>query len=174
VKRGRPGDAAAGSDPAARVHEAALRLLGDRARSEQELRQRLVGRGFDDALVESEIGRLRRAGLVDDAAFAAAWVEERARLAPRGARALRYELRKHGIAPHLAEAVTTEVDDREAALQLARARARSLSTVPYESFVRRLGGHLQRRGIDAGTAAWATRRAWDETRAASEPDPLDP
>ena len=157
-----------GKAPAVRVHDAALRLLSYRARSEHELRQRLMDRGFEESLVAGELERLRGAGLVDDAAFAAAWVDERARLSPRGSRALRHELRNRGIAQPIAEAATSDVDDRETAMDLAQARASTLHGAPYESFVRRLGGYLQRRGIDAGTAAWATRKAWEEASSNAE------
>jgi regulatory protein len=151
-------------DPAARAHEAALRLLGYRARSQAELGQRLLQRGFAANVVASELERLSAAGLLDDEAFAAAWVEERSRLSPRGTHALRRELRQRGVSREIIDSATAHVDDRATALEIAVHRAIALRNAPYESFARRLAGHLQRRGIDAATAAWATHRAWEETR----------
>ncbi|MBK6661488.1 MAG: regulatory protein RecX [Thermoflexaceae bacterium] len=80
-------------------HEAALRLLSHRARSENEMRTRLGMRGIAPAIIEEEIVRLRDAGLLDDEQFARAWVEDRKRFAPRGRRMLRYELLGRGIEP---------------------------------------------------------------------------
>ena len=55
--------------------------------------------------------RLAALGYLDDAAFARAWVESRDRARPRGARALRDELRRKGVA---AEAVEAALTAREA------------------------------------------------------------
>lgn len=91
-------------DPAV-VLEAAARLLGARPRSVAEVRRRLVGAGYRADLAERAIDRLVDLGILDDVAFAAAWVESRDRARPRGARALRTELRRKGVAPEAVEAV---------------------------------------------------------------------
>ena len=62
------------ADRRAVVHEAALRLLATRARSEQEMRTRLAMRGIDPEAIEHEIQRLLRSSLLDDSMFAHAWV----------------------------------------------------------------------------------------------------
>ena len=73
-------------DQQARCFDAALRFLGSRPRSEREIRDRLARHEFDVPVVDRVIERLRRIRLVDDAAFAAYWVEQRATHRPRGAR----------------------------------------------------------------------------------------
>ena len=67
------------------AHEASLRLLSHRPRSERELGQRLRLRGIAPDVVEEEVERLRDAGLLDDEAFAQSWVGERQSSAPREA-----------------------------------------------------------------------------------------
>ena len=54
------------------------------------------------------IERLLELGILDDEAFARAWVESRDRARPRGERALRDELRLKGIDRSLVDAVLTE------------------------------------------------------------------
>jgi regulatory protein len=76
-----------------------LRFLEARARSVAEVRRRLSGAGYRDELVQDAITRLGELGMLDDAAFAAAWVESRDRARPRGSIALRRELRLKGIDP---------------------------------------------------------------------------
>jgi regulatory protein len=66
------------TDPVAEAKDAALRLLAVRARSRGELERRLAQRGFGEAVVAAALDRLAEAGLVDDAAFAAAYAESRA------------------------------------------------------------------------------------------------
>ena len=159
------------SEQRVQAHEAALRLLSHRSRSEAEMRTRLTMRGIDPKVIDGEIDRLRDAGLLDDAKFARAWVEDRKRLAPRGRRMLRYELLGRGIAPDAVDEVTADVDDGALALELARGRARRTKTADYESFVTNVGGFLRRRGFSYDVVMSATKAAWEE--AARERDAAD-
>ncbi len=152
------------------AHEAALRLLSHRPRSETEMRTRLAMRGFDPAAIDDEVERLRNAGLLDDEKFARAWVEDRKRLAPRGRRMLKYELLGRGIDPESADHATRDIDDREVAMELARARARKAPRTTYEAFVAKVGGFLRRRGFDFDVTAAATRQAWAEAQEAAAAD----
>ncbi len=77
--------------------EAAARFLEPRARSVAEVRRRLTGAGYRADLVEGAIERLLDLGVLDDEAFARAWVESRDRARPRGERAIRQELGLKGI-----------------------------------------------------------------------------
>lgn len=144
------------------AHEAALRLLASRPRSENEMRTRLAMRGIDPAAIDDEVERLRSAGLLDDVKFADAWVEDRKRLSPRGRRMIRYELLGRGIDPDAADQATRGLDDRETALLLARGRARRAPRTSYEAFFAKVGGFLRRRGFDYEVTAEATRQAWAE------------
>jgi regulatory protein len=83
-------------DPAV-VLEAAARFLEARSRSVAEVRRRLTGAGYRPDLVEGAIDRMMELGMLDDEAFARAWVESRDRARPRGERAIREELRLKGI-----------------------------------------------------------------------------
>ncbi|MFN0094549.1 MAG: regulatory protein RecX [Dehalococcoidia bacterium] len=152
------------------AHEAALRLLGHRARSERELRTRLGMRGIPPEAVDDEVVRLRAAGLLDDHRFAEAWVQDRQRFAPRGRRMLRYELLGRGVAPESVDSVTHEIDDVATARDLALAKARRTTKEPYEDFLVRVGGFLRRRGFDYAVASQAAREAWVEAGHGAEPE----
>jgi regulatory protein len=113
-------------DPAV-VLEAAARFLEVRPRSVAEVRRRLRDAGYRPELVEGAVERMVTLGYLDDAAFARTWVESRDRARPRGARALRDELRRKGVAPA----------DIEAALAVREATAagtgdEDLSTGPED------------------------------------------
>ncbi len=62
-----------------------------------EVRRRLGDAGYRHDLVDGAVTRLLELGILDDAAFAAAWVASRDRAHPRGTRALRTELVRKGI-----------------------------------------------------------------------------
>jgi regulatory protein len=98
---------AAVDDPAV-VLEAATRFLEARARSVAEVRRRLTSAGYQGQLIDAAIARLGDLGVLDDEAFARAWVESRDRARPRGERALREELRLKGIQRALVDLVLAE------------------------------------------------------------------
>jgi regulatory protein len=87
---------AAETDPAV-VMNAAARFLELRSRSVHEVTRNLTMAGFPTELVEGAVARLLELGLLDDTAYARAWVESRDRSRPRGQSALRRELSIKGI-----------------------------------------------------------------------------
>ena len=129
---------AAVDDPAV-VLDAAARFLETRSRSVDEVRRRLTTAGYPADLVDGAIGRLTELGMLDDEAFAQAWVESRDRARPRGERALRDELRLKGIDRAIVDRVlaarrSTEegsaaLPDRSAAERLLEKHARTLQRV---------------------------------------------
>ncbi len=151
-----------GAEQRGNAHQAALRLLSHRGRSEDEMRTRLRMRGIEPQAIDDELVRLKESGLVDDAKFARAWVEKRERTAPRGRRMLRYELLGRGIDPADVEQVTADVDDLSVATDLARSRARGPVLNDYEVFMTKVGGFLRRRGFSYDIVLAAARSAWTE------------
>jgi regulatory protein len=139
-----------------------MRLLSYRPRSEAELRQRLARRGAPADLADEAISRLRELGLVDDAAFARAWVEGRSRLSPRSRRLLRRELQAKGIEGEAAREALVPLDDEDAALRAAERRAGAMRGLPYPEFRRRLGDFLRRRGFDPATVRRTAERLWQD------------
>jgi regulatory protein len=152
------------ADERRRAYEAALNLLSYRPRAEAELRQRLQRKGLSAAACDWALERLRRAGLVNDEAFARAWLESRGGgAAAKGGRLLRSELRARGVAAAVIEAAeeaTGTTDDEAAAMAAASARAARLRGVEYDEFRRRLGGFLQRRGFGYDVVSRVVRELW--------------
>lgn len=135
-----------------RCREAALRLIGFRARSGRELRGKLLQRGFSVALVEQCVSDLFEAGLLDDRAFALAFASDRLRSRPVGRSRLLYELRSKGVDESTARAAVEEAyaaspdDELELARRAAR-RFRRRSGEDEARAKRRLFGLLSRRGF---------------------------
>ncbi|MEA2606169.1 MAG: regulatory protein, partial [Chloroflexota bacterium] len=99
------------------VLEAAARFLEPRARSVAEVRRRLTGAGYRPQLVEGAISRMLELAMLDDEAFARAWIESRDRARPRGERAIRQELGLKGVDRATVDLVLAE--RREAVVGLA-------------------------------------------------------
>ena len=87
----------AGADAYQRCFNAATRLLGYRPRSQSELQSRLRQHGYETATVNKVVARLRELELLDDAAFARYWAENREEFSPRGRRLMEMELRRKGL-----------------------------------------------------------------------------
>jgi len=155
-------DALARSDPFERCLNAANRYLGYRPRSESELRERLHKRGFDGDNVEAVIARLKEQGLVDDLAFAQFWKDNREQFRPRSQWLMSLELRRKGVAAEVIEQVFSGASDDDSAYRAAMGKARGLSLADYQSFRRRLGEYLQRRGFGYGVINRTVRRLWQE------------
>ena len=77
----------------------ALRLLNQRDRSSAEIRQYLKRHEVMEPVIDEVLGRLDRAGLVNDERFAQNWIENRSEFRPRSRRALAFELRSRDSPP---------------------------------------------------------------------------
>ena len=157
------------SDAQERAHEDALRYLSFRARSAAEIERYLAGREYSPEAIAAEVQRLRESGLVDDAAFARIWVDEREKFRPRGPRALRRELRQKGLDEETITQAITGVDAEVSAYEAARSRAARLGGSDYWQFRQRLGAFLARRGFDYDVVRAVVDRLWREEQGASPP-----
>ena len=129
-------------------YQAGLKLLGYRARTESEMRQRLARKGFGEAEIETTLTRLKSSGLIDDAAFARAWSENRTAGSPRSAFIIKRELKTKGIDTGTAEDAVAAIDDSEAAFRAAQPRLKRLQSLPREEARRKLADFLRRRGFN--------------------------
>jgi regulatory protein len=152
----------AGSDYFNRCFNAAIRYLGYRPRSEFEIRERLRQRGFSTDSIDSVIVRLKEQGLVDDAAFAQFWKDNRELFSPRSQWLIRLELRQKRVDEDIIERVVSTLDDEDSAYRAATSKARSLPWSDYQSSRRRLGGYLKRRGFSYGVISHTVERLWRE------------
>lgn len=96
-----------------KAKNAALVLLGVRARARGELEERLRGKGYSAGAIAHALGEVDRLGYIDDAAFAESWVRDRLRLRPRGSHALVYELVRKRVPADIARAAVARVMDAE-------------------------------------------------------------
>ncbi len=159
-----PGELSALAEEEARrgAMEAALRLLSYRARSEQELRERLARKSFSQPVIQRTLIRVRELGYLDDAAFARSWTETRQASRPRARRVVAGELRRRGIDREAIEAATAEISDEDEAYRAAGRRLRLLGGLEYQVFRERLGGFLTRRGFSYDVARRTIDRCWVE------------
>lgn len=150
-------------DTAEVAYQKGLHLLSYRPRSAAEMRQKLTTHGFEAAVIDSAIQRFTENGFLGDEQFARDWVENRSAFRPRSKRMLALELRQKGIAEEeIQKALAATEDENSLAYQTAVAYAHRLASVDWETFRKRLGAFLARRGFSYGTIAPILRQVWDE------------
>jgi len=129
-------------------------------RSRAELEKALAKKQVPDDVAARLLDRFTEVGLIDDEAFARAWVESRQRGRGLARRALAQELRRKGVEPDVAAGALDEVqpeDEASAARALVRRKLPSVRTVAEPARTRRLMGMLARKGYSAGVALDAIR-----------------
>ncbi|WUS38238.1 recombination regulator RecX [Kitasatospora sp. NBC_01250] len=155
---------AAEADPAARARDICLRLLTGTPRTRGQLATALRKREIPDEVAEEVLSRFEEVGLIDDAAFAAAWVESRHHGRGLARRALARELRTRGVAGALVEEAVAQLDpDEEAATAraLVERKLRATTGLERQARLRRLVGMLARRGYSEGLAFRVVREVLD-------------
>ena len=159
------------SDHFHRCLKTATHYLGYRPRSEFEVRERLKQRGFDDNTIAVVVAKLKEQGLVDDMGFVRFWKENRDSFSPRSQWLTKLELRQKGVANDIIDQVI-KIDDDDSAYRAALSKARRLPRSDYQSFRRRLGEYLKRRGFGYGVINLTVERVWEERKIA--PDKILP
>jgi regulatory protein len=148
------------ADPESVARTIALKMLERAPRTRAELARGMARRGVPEDAAAAVLDRFTEVGLIDDAAFAQAWVDSRHVGRSLGRRALSAELRRRGVGDDIVrEAVeTVSLEDEEAAARtLAEVKLRTMSSVPPDAKVRRLVGMLARRGYSQGLALRVVR-----------------
>lgn len=149
-------------DPESVARTVCLRLLTGAPRTRAQLADALDRRGVPAPVSERVLGRFSEVGLIDDAAFAAAWVSSRHTGRGLARRALADELRRRGVDD---ETVGTAVDQLDPAEEERTARALVDRRLPSTRHldpprrIRRLTGMLARKGYPGGLAFRVVREA---------------
>ncbi|HXZ04488.1 MAG TPA: RecX family transcriptional regulator [Ktedonobacteraceae bacterium] len=143
----------------------ALNYLSYRPRSREEVRRYLRRKETPPEIIDVALARLDRLDFVNDRTFAGFWIESREHFSPRGARALKNELRMKGVERDVVDELVNDEQDEERAFRAGRKKAMSLLNIPnidYATFRNRLGSYLQRRGFGYQVVTRTVRELWKE------------
>jgi regulatory protein len=153
------------ADQEAVARKILLDQLTGQARTRSELAGKLAKKGVPDALSERLLDRFEEVGLVDDEAFARAWVQSRQPGKGLARRALAQELRRKGVDDDVAQVALDEVDpddEVEAARTLVRRKLRTVARLERDVAVRRLTGMLARKGYPSGVCFRVVREELEQ------------
>jgi regulatory protein len=143
----------------------AFNYLSFRPRSREEVRRYLRRKETPPELIEPVLERLDALNLVNDQEFASFWIASREQFKPKGARAIKNELRMKGVARDVTDELVDETQDEERAMLAGRTKALSLLRLPnmdYKTFQARLGSFLQRRGFGYSVSTRTVKVLWEE------------
>lgn len=152
-------------DPVEQARNICLRLLTGTPRTRKQLADALRKREIPDEAAEEVLARFEDVGLIDDAAFAGAWVESRHHGRGLARRALVRELRTKGVDSAVIDEAVGQLDpdqEEETARQLVARKLRSTRGLDRDKRLRRLAGMLARKGYGEGMALRVVRQALEE------------
>lgn len=142
--------------------QSAFHYLSYRPRSVAEVRRNLLGKDYDEVVVETIINDLIERDYLDDEEFAAYWVEQRESFKPRSRYALRQELYEKGVSRAIISRAVKDVDESEAARRAAERRAYRWSDYSEDDFREKMIPYLRRRGFNYHIAKTTTETVWRE------------
>lgn len=153
----------------------ALRLLTAMPRTRFELSKKLAERDVPAQAIEVVLDRFEELKLIDDQAFAAAWVESRSRSKGFARSRLKQELLRKGVSAQDLEPALDQVDsdvERARCQELALKKLGTRCLPPAgpgqadraerDKILRRVIGFLARKGYPGGMAMSAARSAMDQ------------
>ncbi len=157
------------ADPESVARAIVLRKLTGQARSRHELELALTGKAVPSEVAARVLDRFQEVGLIDDVAYADAWVQSRQSVRGLSRRALTAELRRKGVADDIVrdrvEAISPDDERAMAHGLVVRKLAVTRALEPSVRF-RRLVGLLARKGYSSSVAMAVVREAIAEDQRA--------
>ncbi|MEU6538673.1 recombination regulator RecX [Streptomyces sp. NPDC047000] len=153
------------ADPVERARAICLRLLTGTPRTRKQLADALRKREIPDEAAEEVLSRFEEVGLIDDGAFAGAWVESRHHGRGLARRALARELRTKGVDSALIDEAVGRLDPEQeeaTARDLVARKLHGTRGLDRDRRIRRLAGMLARKGYPEGLALRVVREALEE------------
>jgi regulatory protein len=125
----------------------ALKILGLRNHSREELERKLLKKGYKVDYIMPVLEKLTLQGLLDDQVFAREYIRSRSKYKPAGKLKIKHELRIKGVSETIITQILQEVDSFELCRLAAEKKIRTLYTVPEADRKNKLERFLHNRGF---------------------------
>ncbi len=149
-------------EPSALAREICLRQLSHGPRTAAQLAAAMARKGIEEDVANEVLERFTDVGLIDDQAFAEAWVESRHTGRGLARRALAHELRTRGVDAAVVAVAVAELDperELETARTLATKRLAATRGLDTQVRFRRVAALLARKGYSEAVAYRVIREA---------------
>ena len=128
-----------------------LRLLAASPKSGQELKKKLTGKGYSDAVIDEALSRLRAQGVLDDTLYARDMMMRLTLGKAAGRHKVAFELKRHGVSQKIRNELLetlSDADESGRALDSARLKWAGWSKLDPQKRKKRLYDFLIRKGYD--------------------------
>lgn len=130
------------------VLQKALKFIGYRPRSQQEVRCKLEQSAYNGEVIEDVINELGEKNYLNDERFAQEWIESRSNSKPRSRKYYSIELKRKGISEaSIQQALEKAPSDNELALALGSKYLYRYAHLEDEEFKQKMHGVLARRAF---------------------------
>lgn len=125
-----------------------VRMLATRDHSGNEIRNKLIQKGFDTETIENALMQLKSMGYINDSLYTRKYISDRLKLKPKSKKALFYELKRKGIDDDIIEEALneTELDESLLAYRLAKKKYGKYNTEEPD-VQRKIASFLNHRGF---------------------------
>ena len=134
----------------------ALKCLSYRNRSANEVRERLVKKGFSLPIVQATLDYLKKLNYINDEHFALSWGQSRTQTKKLGKQRIKQELLAKGLEPEMVASaikhIYSEVDELQLARDCAKKKLAGMRKIDVNKKRSRLVQFLARKGIKSATA----------------------
>ncbi|GAA2877734.1 recombination regulator RecX [Nonomuraea rubra] len=161
------------ADPESVARNICLRLLTMAPKTRAQLAEALRKRDVPEEAAEAVLSRFSELGLINDEAFAAAWVDSRHHGRGLAKRALAAELRHRGVDSDTVNEAVERLDpdqEEETARRLVERKLAATRSLDPQTRTRRLAGMLARKGYPSGLAFRVIREALEQEGVEVEED----
>ncbi len=133
-----------------------LKLLGYRARSEAEIKDKMIKKGYGVNSIEAAVKYLKELKYIDDEEYARQYIKNRVNTKKLGYNRIKSELHQKHVDSEIIEDTIKDIfsceDEYNRALELAeRKMSTSYKNDDTQAAYRKLGGFLQRKGYSMDT-----------------------
>ncbi len=110
-----------------KARDSAFKYLGFKARTVQEVTNKLLEKQYSEEIIEKVMDLLKRYNYVDDYAFAKTYINERLTFKKIGKFRIKYELKEKGVADQIIETLLeeTEFDEVSSAVSLIQKKCKN-------------------------------------------------
>ena len=148
-----------------RARNVCVWYLTKKRHTRKELEKKLVERLIPEDIIENTLNTLEEEGQINDAEYAALFVDSKRTYDKLGSQAIRYKLMNKGIPSDIIDEALSVLDEdnlRETALLLVRKKLPYIQKLEKQKQINRLVGMLAYKGYNAGVAFSVVKEAMDE------------
>lgn len=135
-----------------KAKDKAYKFLGYKARSEKEVRDKLIKENYPQEIIDRIIELFKHYNYINDENYTKAYINDRIKFKPRAKRMLKYELAQKGIDSDTIENIidSSNIDETDIAINLLQKKLKNKKDIEQKE-KQRIYNYMLRRGFDYET-----------------------